>query len=217
MIEANPVFISGAVEGDVDEAVLRRLVRQVGASPSTVYGKKGKPHLLQKISAYNQAANISPWLILVDLDQDADCAPFVRESWLPNPAPNICFRVVVREVESWLLADSDRLAQFLSVPVSQIPPHPETIGDPKLTMVSLARRSRRRDIREDMVPRPKSGREVGPAYTSRLIEFTEDAENGWRPDVAAKSSESLDRCLRCIRRLVNRGSTELSRKVTKIG
>ena len=52
MKEANPVFISGAVEGDVDEAVLRRLVQQVGASPGTVYGKRGTPHLLQRISGY---------------------------------------------------------------------------------------------------------------------------------------------------------------------
>jgi hypothetical protein len=36
-------------------------------------------------------------------------------------------------------------------------------------VVELARYSRRRDIREDMVPRPGSGRSVGAAYTSRLI------------------------------------------------
>lgn len=69
-------------------------------------------------------------------------------------------------------------------------------------MVEMARRSRRRDIREDMVPRPGSGRTEGPAYTSRLIEFVADVDHGWRPDVAALSSDSMDRCLQCLRRLV---------------
>ncbi len=69
-------------------------------------------------------------------------------------------------------------------------------------MVDIARQSRRRQVRLDMVPRPSSGRVVGPAYTSRLIEFVRDIEHGWRPAEAARSSESMGRCLRAIERLV---------------
>jgi hypothetical protein len=70
-------------------------------------------------------------------------------------------------------------------------------------MVELARHSHRRGIREDMVPRPGSGRKVGPAYTAQLIDFARDSNNGWRPDVAAKASDSLNRCLQCLLRLVS--------------
>ena len=208
MAGPNLVVITGAVEGDVDEAVMRRLVEHVGATPGPVYGRNGKNHLRQRLDGYNQAARFSPWVVLVDLNHDADCAPPFCASWLPNPAPYMCFRVAVRMVEAWLLADRERLARFLSVAVAQIPLSPEGVDDPKHTMVELAKLSRRREIREDMVPRPGSGRIVGPAYTSRLIEFVLGGTSGWRPEVAAKLSDSLDRCLDCLRQLV-KGAQDL--------
>ncbi len=186
------------MEGVVDEAVLRRLLTQVGALAGPIYGKQGKQHLRQRLNGYNQAAGFSPWVILIDLDQDAPCAPPLRDSWLPTPAPYLCFRIAVHEVEAWLMADREQLARFFSIARSRIPQDPEAVDDPKRTMVELAKYSRRRAVREDMVPRPQSGREVGPAYSARLIEFIEAASSGWRPDVAAKSSDSLARCLRCL-------------------
>lgn len=195
------VVISAAVEGIIDEALVRCLIQHVGATLGPVYGKKGKSKLLKNMRGYNEAARRQPWLVLVDLDQDAGCAPPLCATWLPQPAPKMCFRVAVREAEAWLLADRDRLARFLQVSASTIPSDPESINDPKQTMVNLARRSRKRSIKKDMVPRLESGRQVGPAYSSRLIEFIEDKRKGWRPDVAAASCSSLARCLRCLNRL----------------
>lgn len=193
------MVITAAVEGLVDEAVVRRLIQHVGGELNRVYGKNGKAHLRQRIGGYNQAARISPWIVLVDLNRDADCAPPLLADWLPDPAPNMCFRVAVREVESWLLADRDRIARFLGVAVARVPSAPEVLDDPKRLMVELAVRSRRREIREDMVPRPGSGRPTGPAYASRLIEFI---AAHWRPGVSARSSESLRRCLIRLREMV---------------
>ena len=198
---SSSVVISGAVEGLVDEAVLRRVVEHAGARVGAVYGKRGKNSLRQSVNGYNQAARFGPWMVLVDLDHEAECAPILRASWLPAPAPGMCFRVAVREIEAWLFADKERLARFLGVPVSQIPSAAERLDHPKQTMVEIARRSRRRDIREDMVPRPGSGRSIGPAYSSRLVEFVQDSTGGWRPDVAATFSDNLARCLRCVERL----------------
>jgi hypothetical protein len=186
------VVIMAAVEGPVDEAVIRRLAQHVGLQVGQVYGKNGKDHLRRRIEAYNNAARLSPWVVLVDLNRDAECAPPLRGAWLNQPAANMCFRVAVREVESWLLADRGRLARYLRVPISRVPITPEAIEDPKRAVVELAARSHRRDIREDMVPRPGSGRPVGPAYASRLIEFV---GTHWNPEVAAGSSDSLRRCL----------------------
>lgn len=198
------VFVSGAVERPVDEALLARLAAHVGAMPGRFYGKKGKDFIRLHCSGYNRAALYQPWVVLVDLDQDFDCAPLLRRAWLPEPSSGMCFCVAVRATESWLLADRERMATFLGVRIGTIPENPEPSGDPKRLLVDLARRSRRTHVRVDLVPRPGSGRTVGPAYTSRLIEFISDQESGWRPDVAARASESLRHCLDRLGRLVSR-------------
>ena len=102
------------------------------------------------------------------------------------------------------MADRERIATFMGVRISRVPQAPESEPDPKQRLVQLAEQSRLRDIREDMVPRPRSGRVVGPAYTSRLIEFALDLDRGWRPEVAAQHSESLRRSLGRLRELVRR-------------
>ena len=135
-----------------------------------------------------------------DIDNDADCAPSIREEWVPAPAPNLCFRIAVREVEARPMADAQTLARYLSVGLGRISADPETLERPKDAMVDLARRSRRNDIRKDMVPRQKSGRRVGPAYASRLIEYVRDH---WQPDVAAERSESLQRAIHSLQWLVD--------------
>ena len=43
---ANGVVVSAAVEGVVDEAVVRKLIVLSGATPGTIYGKQGKSSLL---------------------------------------------------------------------------------------------------------------------------------------------------------------------------
>jgi len=195
------ILISGAAEGPTDEAVLKRLLAEAGAVATAVYGQNGKQRLKRDLRGYNHAAKHAPWFVLVDLDQDAPCPSALREEWLPAPAPRMCFRVAVREVEAWLLADRERISAFLGVGKVKVPKDPEALEDPKWTMVDLARQSRRRDIREDMVPRPGSGRSVGRAYTSRLIEFATDPSR-WRPEVAAGNSRSHCRCRNALKRLI---------------
>jgi hypothetical protein len=193
------VTISAAVEGIVDEAVVRRLITHVGGHPGPVHGKNGKSALRQKINGYNNAARHTPWVVLVDLNSDADCAPILRQNWLPTPAPQLCFRVAVRQVEAWLMADAETLAEYLGVGRRHIPADPEELPDAKSEMVYLAQRSRRTAIRQDMVPREGSGRTVGPAYASRMLEY---AQTHWRPEVAAQRADSLRRAIECLKQLV---------------
>ncbi len=198
---AIPPTISAAVEGKLDEAVAQKLIRHAGALPGTIYGKRGKQALKARMRGYIHAARHAPWLVLVDLDCDHDCAPPLRQAWVTAGGLQLCFRVAVRQVEAWLMADAERLASFLQVPRAVITATPEVLVDSKAEMVDVARRSRRRDIREDMVPREGSGRPVGPAYSSRLIEL---AETDWRPSIAAARSESLRGAIACLERLVAR-------------
>ncbi len=193
--------VTGAVEGDLDEALLRRILDHVGLSLRAVYGRKGKQFLLQSINGYNNAAQYAPWIVLVDLDRDCDCAPPCAQKWLAKPSARMCFRVAVRAIEAWLLADRERLAQLLGVSVAWLPANPDRLDDPKRELVNLARRSRRRAVRDDLVPRQDSGRSVGPLYTTRMIEFLQDETAGWRLDQALRVSESLERCVLRLRNL----------------
>jgi len=193
------IVVQAAVEGITDEAVVKRLAAHVGAHVGAVYGKNGKPALRQKMDGYNQAARHAPWIVVADLDRDHNCAPALVADWVGNPSGLMCFRVAVRAVEAWLLADGEAIAEFLDVAPTAIPASPDELDAPKRTLVEIARLSRRREIRDDMVPRPASGRPVGPAYASRLIEF---ATSAWRPDVAAERSESLRRAIASLERLV---------------
>jgi hypothetical protein len=172
------IQLDAAVEGDVDAAIVERLAEHVGATIGTIYGRRGKSFLRTRIVNYNSAARLRPWMVLLDLDNDFSCAPELIEAWLPRPQRLMCFRVAVREVESWLIADRERIASFLGISTSVVPLDPEKPLDPKDTVVSLARRSRRREIREDIVPRPGSGRTIGPAYVSRLMEYVRDTRFG---------------------------------------
>lgn len=113
----------------------------------------------------------------------------------------MCFRVAVRSVEAWLLADRETIVGFLAVELSRVPLLPESEADPKKTLIALARHSRNPEVRRAMVPQPESGRAVGPAYSSFLKEYI---ENHWRPGIAARSSDSLRRCLVRLRELVGR-------------
>lgn len=190
------------VEGITDQVVLHRLLAHTQLQPGTTYGKNGKDALLERLPNYNQAAYHYPWIVVVDLDRDAECAPDYIDTILPQPAPKMCLRVAVRAIEAWVLADAERLAAFLDIPRNRVPMLPEAELDPKVTLVGLARFSRSRTIREDMVPREGSGAKVGPGYASRLIEFvTGDQPNAWRPDIAAQHADSLQRCLKALHNL----------------
>lgn len=182
---------SCAVEGDLDSVVAGRLLTEIGATRGEVYILGGRQKLQQKLAAYNRAAGRRPWLVLADLDRD-ECAPRLRREWMPGQAPYLCLRIAVRSIEAWLLGDREAFAEFFGVPISRIPLDPDYVSDPKRFVVDLAGHSRKRAIRADMVPRTGSGRAVGPAYNSRLIEF---AGGTWRPRVAAEASDSLRRCI----------------------
>jgi hypothetical protein len=187
--------ITAAVEGDLDEALLRRVLGYADLLLGTVHGRRGKVPLLQSINGYNNAARFSPWVVLVDLDGDGACAPECLPVWLPAPSEHMCFRVVVRAAEAWVLADRQRAARWLGVPISAITNNPDELEHPKRDLINLARQSRYASVRNDLVPREGSGRAVGPLYTARLMDFIRDEAEGWRPAEASQTSNSLARCV----------------------
>lgn len=190
-----------AVEGTSDAAVVRRICGSLGIEVGAAFVSNGKSRLDVRLRGYNNAARFSPWIVLRDLDFDADCAPTLVRKLLPEPAEQMYFRVPVRTVESWLLADREGFARHFGVPQAIVPNSPEELDRPKRTVVDLARRSAKRVIREGVVPLPGTSAEVGPEYTTAIIEF---ATRVWNPQRAAESAPSLMRCMRSLARLNQR-------------
>ncbi len=106
-----PIPLNLATEDELSETVLLKLLSETGRySVGQTYRQGGFGYLKRTISGWNAAAVGTPFLVLTDLDEAA-CPASLLRSWLPTPPhPNLIFRVAVREVESWLLADSDHLA-----------------------------------------------------------------------------------------------------------
>ncbi|HEU0301899.1 MAG TPA: hypothetical protein VFR37_20760 [Longimicrobium sp.] len=192
------MVISLAVEGASDAAIMRRICAVAGIAVGAEFVARGKGNLDPRIPGYNNAARFAPWLVVRDLDHDADCAPTLLGQLLPDRAPGMCFRVPVRSIEAWLLGDRTGFSKFFGVSAGVLNLDPDALPRPKRTVVDLARRSTKRVIREGMVPVAGTSVEVGPDYTALLVEF---AGTVWDPEAASERSDSLYRCLRALRRM----------------
>jgi hypothetical protein len=180
-----------AVEGLLDAAVVRKLFATSKIPVGRNFGGSGKNFILSRLSKWNQAAKYSPWFVMVDLDQEA-CVPLALKNWLPAPSPLMRFRIAVKEVESWLLADRAGLGEFLGFDPTKIPLSPDELEDPKSALLTLCRSSNDSSVKKDMLPRDNYKSLEGPAYASRLTSFVGEA---WNPKEARKVSPSLDKCL----------------------
>ncbi len=198
-----PVAVRIAVEGNLDEAVAERLITLCGGQPGKVAPKQGRPYVLEHIGGYNEGARYGGlWFVLVDLDRSPECAPELVAEALPEPADSMCFRVAVREVEAWLLADRAGFARWAGVPASRIPLDVESIARPKEQLVDIVRRSYRRERRDAIVPRPGSRRTEARDYSDTLAEFV---ATDWDVEAAASAAPSLARAIRCLRAKIATG------------
>ena len=194
-------YINLLIEDDLHLNVITRLVQVLSPAPRIhrVFGKKGKAFIKRNLQAYNQAAQFTPYLVLVDLDA-AECPLTLLDSWLPfQKNNNFIFRIAVREAEAWLISDRDNFAAFMGVSRSIVAAEPEKLSDPKEYITNLARRSRKRTIREDLVPQGKAV--VGRNYNTCMAEFI---FTKWDTNKAMENSESLSGLIRAIGCLAGR-------------
>jgi Domain of unknown function (DUF4276) len=192
-----------AVEDDLSEFVLRRVLRDrpshydVGA----VYTRGGFGYLKRQAASFNNAAKAGPFLLLTDLDHRYSCPPELIARWLGSARhPHFLLRVAVREVESWLLADEENLRSFLGLKRVLHLPDPETIPDPKTTLLGLAAKTRNRELRDALVWRDdRSGRLLqGPDYNGAMCPFV---ARHWDVSQARRRCASLGRMIDALARL----------------
>lgn len=183
------IYINLVYEDDLSEAVMFKLINHFGDKyiVHNTYSGHGFGYLKSNIKGFNQASVVSPFFMLTDLD-NYTCPPALKKDWINFPLySNFIFRIAVREVEAWLLSDIEGLSEFLKVSPVNFPVFPENEIDPKSTLIQLARRSRIRRIREDLVPINENAA-VGPNYNGCLTEFV---YNNWNIETALTRSKSL--------------------------
>lgn len=91
-------IVTVVTEGTTDTVVVRRICAEIGLEIAAVHGENGKHGLDKSLGGYNEAARRERWLILRDLDTDADCAPTLVKKLLPTPSRGM--RSASRHVES---------------------------------------------------------------------------------------------------------------------
>ena len=182
-----------AVEDELSEIVSIQILNKFDIEIWDIIRGEGKTYLQQKAVEFNRSADGVAIFMLTDLDSPRNCPPQLIRSWIKGPlSRRFFFRVAVMEVESWLMADRIGFAAFLSIPQHRIPSQTDDILNPKEFLVSLARRSRKKSVREGLVPMSGANTSVGIEYNTLLSQFVREH---WKLERAATASPSLKRTL----------------------
>jgi hypothetical protein len=184
-------YVQAVVEDVLQETVLRKLIatyrkdiRLIGVSVM-----RGNSYIREKIRGFNEASVYLPHIIIIDLDS-IPCAPQLLADWVNfNLHPNLLFRIAEKEIEAWILADRIEIASYLGVPASKIPYDTVLLPNPKEFIINLARRSRKREIK-DIVPQGTASQ--GPGYNAILQNFI---MHYWDAERAANKNRSLKRTI----------------------
>jgi hypothetical protein len=192
-----------AVEDALSESVLRRVLeeRAVEYDIGAVHGYRGFGYLKKNVASFNNASKAFPFLLLSDLGQCA-CAPKLVTEWLGAEIrlhSHFVFRVAVTEVESWLLDDEENLGAFLGIRKKKPIGNPESLPDPKGTLLELATQARG-IMREAVVWKDERNDRLGqgPDYNGALASFV---RNSWDIRKSRKRCPSLAGLFEALERL----------------
>ncbi len=190
-------------EDELSEAMGLRLLKDAGydLQPSPLLRRNGFGYLRSKMDSWCEMAQRKPVVLLTDLDT-ATCPMALRTDWMGarNVPENLVLRIVVREIEAWVLADHEALRTLVGQRGS-LPPNPDVLPDPKQYLLRLIARQARRSIREDLVAEKGAIASQGIGYNARLSEWVATV---WNPERAALRSSSLQRARLRLGELIHR-------------
>ncbi|MCX8507038.1 MAG: DUF4276 family protein [Alphaproteobacteria bacterium] len=187
-------------EDAISQAVAIRLVSELGHIEGNVksINRKGYGNLKSNIDQYIKLSYSSAVFLLTDLDRNI-CATSLFENWKfqPSDHKNFFFRIAVKEIEAWLLADSHSFSKFTGVKENAIPHFVETIIDPKENLINLIKKQGKKEIKDGILPiSPRV--KVGFLYNQILVQYVNEY---WNPEAAATRSPSLKRARERLRAL----------------
>ncbi|MBX3177009.1 MAG: hypothetical protein KF886_06605 [Candidatus Hydrogenedentes bacterium] len=139
---------------------------------------------------------------MTDLDT-WPCAPSLISSWFgssPDGSPGLpkglCFRIAVREIESWIMADRHAWAAYIEIAATNFPTRPDELPDPKQFLINVIRAKGKKKMHADMLPRGSG--HVGPLYNDVLCRFIQST---WSANRASRFSPSLMRAINALHRI----------------
>lgn len=182
--------IAIATEDQLSEAILLRLISEIPTPCNVEFklGKRGNGYLRSRMSNWYQMAQRQVMLVLTDLDR-ANCVVEFRNQWLEDPPPpNLLFRIAVREVESWALADHVAIRALIGSK-GVLPTAPDDLLDPKQALLKLAAGAPKH-VRSDLLKTVGNNLSPGLGYNARMTDWISST---WSPLRAAERSPSLAR------------------------
>lgn len=192
-----------ATEDSLSEAVGYRLLAEVCPEfeVGLTFRKNGFGYLKANIEKFCNVAQRSPLLLITDLDK-AKCAASLISKWMGAKSypDNLVFRVAVREIEAWLLADHVGMGRLLVAGATNLPNDPDLLLDPKQVLLQLASKAPRA-VQNDLLVEPGAIASQGLGYNQRMGDFV---RNTWDPKRAALCSDSLCRTLNRLRQMAKR-------------
>lgn len=196
-------YICVATEDVLSEAVALKLIGLTNGKlvVSQKLRKNGFGYLKSKFPNFCNLAKNMPVVLITDLDH-CPCAPSLIEKWKKEEALpyNLIFRVAIREIESWILADRDGFSDFLKISKSLIPIAPDQLSNPKATLLSLAQKAPR-NLKDGLVAKKGTLAIQGVEYNLILSHFVNQL---WNPLKAADNSDSLNRAVKRIKEFAER-------------
>lgn len=171
---------------------LQRKVSFLDGYPSVV---GGYGQLKARAKKWKKAAENGTWLLVVTDMDTAEVPNEIGKKWLEvnclGKLPSkLIFRIAVREVESWIMADREAFAGFLHISEANIVESPDDLSDPKAEVFRLVRDKCKSGRFKTMLP--KKNQRVGIDYNLRMCEFV---DKHWRVAAALEHSPSLARAV----------------------
>lgn len=193
-------FITIATEDELSEVVACRLVDEFldKYRVNQKLGKTGNGYLKANCIKFNNMARRTAVFMITDLDR-IESIQLLKESWFGKKElhENLIFRVAVREIESWLIADGIAMKKLLSNGANNLERSPDNLRYPKNYLLRRALRAPK-SIKADLVVKKQNNLLQAIQYNNRLCQFVKES---WCPNRAAENSNSLSRAILRLREL----------------
>jgi hypothetical protein len=187
------LYVGLATEDELSEAVGKRLLAEIEQpiEANLLFRKNGDGYLRSNIKKWCALALQQPVILITDLDKNP-CPARLMDDWFVGDVrpTNLVFRVAVKEVEAWLLADHDAMRELIGEK-GKLPIQPDMLPDPKQHLLELARKANR-EVRQDLIKASGAVASQGIGYNARLADFV---AKSWNPMRAANRSPSLQKAI----------------------
>lgn len=198
MIQINFVY-EDILEKDVIDKIISTFFSKKYVITSYTCGR-GFGYIKNNINFYNKSSARTTYLVVIDLDNEP-CPIKIIQDWLDDAkGENLLFRVAIREIESWIVADVQNFSKFLHLREKKLRKDVDEIADPKNYIFNLINNSK---IRQLSGICPRGTARIGDDYNEKLSKFV---KSSWNPQLAMVNSSSLKKTIKMLERYTPRYS-----------